>query len=202
VKKILYSLRCGIIGFKQFSKTLFRNYLTKNIKHLDKYQDRLIYDDKCAFFVLFKSLPFRLELSFYENEKEFIEREDYRSNFDILFFLIDIKNLNYLEELKKNYWDLRNSLEKNIMYILITVTPDRESLTQIPDNKIISVSKELNFLYCFLLIKQDPELDQLLTRILNDFKFQFKYSSPELFERARFYGKKMREDQKPFLDLF
>jgi len=202
LKKILYNLHCAIIGLKEFSKHIIGDYVVTNLENRHNLQKNLISQDKWNCLVLFHDVPFNLEITFFETAESILEKLSYKDYFDIIFLTVNLAENNPLEKLQQRYEQIREFSKKDTMYILIHFTSVEKEIQNEFNDSLISVSKKLDMLYCFLLDKSYPELSHLFKRILSDFEFQFKYSSPELFERAKAYGKKLSEEEKPYLEIY
>lgn len=185
-----------------FSELIIQNYLSENLKHVNSSHVYLVSNRRINFFILFKNIPFRLELFFYEDGQSFIQHKDLKKKFDVIFFMLNINSIDFIEHLNLQYKRIQELLNKDVMYILVVFTSKLQDIDKETRELLISISNKLNLLYTFTLPKKNPELSTVFRQILKDFKFQFNYSSPELFERAKIYGKKMREGKTSFLELF
>lgn len=201
MKKIVYSLRCGVIGLKEFSEEIFRDYLKSQLNDDQFIPGQYVSDGAYEFFILHRDLPFKIEITFFEDGDKFLENRNIRDNYDIICFLIEAHNAVSSDNLKIECKNIKEVLPKDIMYILIGFTRDLNRIVNSEREHLIMMGQELDFLYVFLLEYQKPDISQIFKKIFRDFTFQFKFSSPELFERAKAYGEKMREEKNKFFEL-
>jgi hypothetical protein len=201
VKRIVYSLRCGVIGLKEFSAEIFRDYLKSQLNDHQFIPGQSVNERAYEFFILYRDLPFKIEITFFENGDMFLENRSLRDNYDVICFLIEAQTTESSDNLKTEYKQIKQVLSKDIMYVLIGFTGDLNRIVNSEREHLISIGEELDFLYVFLLEYQKPDISQIFKKIFRDFTFQFKFSSPELFERAKAYGEKMREEKNKFFEL-
>jgi hypothetical protein len=56
---------------------------------------------------------------------------------------------------------------------------------------LIRLTNDLNFIYCFEIQNERIDLLEVLKRIFDDLLFKYQYSSPELFDQAKEFGKEL-----------
>ena len=53
------------------------------------------------------------------------------------------------------------------------------------------ITKDLKLIYCFEIINNDSDINEIYHTIFKDFLIRFQYSNPDLYKAARDYGKKL-----------
>ena len=193
LKKIRYSLRIGLIGSRNSGKELLLNYLD------DIAIEKNHSDDKFEVLLVHKGIPFKIKVFLAENLIEVISEQSI--NFGKLDVLIIILNLNDLNSIKEFEKDIFEEFRQFFLFqgLSILAGMDVEQILKgSPSNNLrisrfnlIKKAKELNILYCFEIHNKERDISEIYNKLLNDFIFKFQYSTPELFEQAKVYGREL-----------
>jgi hypothetical protein len=81
----------------------------------------------------------------------------------------------------------------DLNFLLIGVNSNSISNSKISDNLLIEKAKKINAIYCFKVNLDESDIIDILETILKDFIFKYKFTSPELFEKAKSYGKLLKD---------
>ena len=193
MKKIRYSLRIGLIGSRNSGKELLLNYLD------DIAIEKNHSDEKFEVLLVHKGIPFKINVFLAENLIEVISEQSI--NFGKLDVLIIILNLNDLNSIKEFEKDIFEEFRQFFLFqgLSILAGMDVEQVLKgSPSNNLrisrfnmIKKVKELNILYCFEIHNKERDISEIYNKLLNDFIFKFQYSTPELFEQAKVYGREL-----------
>ena len=91
--------------------------------------------------------------------------------------------------------EFNDALSFQGLSVLVGMTIDEIFNNSPSKNKKISrfhlekLTKELNLIYCFEIYNNNSDVTEIYNKLLDDFAFRFQYSSPDLFEQAKSYGK-------------
>ena len=102
----------------------------------------------------------------------------------------------------RGLWDCNNLIEEfnealsfQGLSMLVGMNVDKINNTTPSSSLKISrfhlekLTKDLNLIYCFEIYNNREDITEIFNKILDDFIFRFQYSSPDLFEKAKSYGK-------------
>ncbi|MFW9867419.1 MAG: hypothetical protein ACFFEN_15090 [Candidatus Thorarchaeota archaeon] len=200
MKKISYNLRIGIIGNVKYNKTIF----------IDSIKDFAIKseisNEISEIKVVFKEIPINLKVFLSENLEEIVNNYAKIENLNVIIFTVNLLNLKSIEQYEK---DLIDKFHEIYSFQGISILVGL-NLKQILKNKISKkfkvsrftledTAKYLNLIYCYEIYNKAEDIIELYNKILNDFLFRFRYSSPESFTHARIYGRNLlKEYNIPF----
>ncbi|MHA1490672.1 MAG: hypothetical protein ACTSRI_13570 [Promethearchaeota archaeon] len=186
MKKIVYNLSCGIIGSLNSGREIFIEYLKRDAIRSE------ISGDKCEFLIVYKGVPIRIKVFLMSNIENIIQNYDKIDKLDILTYTLNLHDSNALQIFKKEKIE---EIHEYFMFkgisLLVGVLKDYSNVYRISKIELINKAKELNVLYCFEIQNKNNDLREFYEKILNDFIFKFKYSSPESFDKAAEYGKQL-----------
>jgi hypothetical protein len=201
LKKISYSLRIGIVGIKDYTPIIFLDKIkqfTINPISSEGYSD---------FQIVVEDIPIKIKVFFVENLEELINKFSEIEKLDVIILTVN------LFEPKSIYQYHKDKLEEfNEIYyfqgISILVGVDLEQILNKKTSKNLrisrfnleEISKYLNLIYCYEINNKDKDIITIYRKIFGDFIFRFRYSSPELFEQAKLYGKSLRKEYKEQLN--
>ncbi len=203
MKKISYNLRIGIVGNKDYNKDIF----FENLR--DFAIDTKISDEFSEFFIIFKQIPIRVKIFLAVDLEEIIKNFDKIEKLDAIILTIDVSDTKSIYQYYKNIIE-----EFNDTYyfqgISILVGIDTSQLFKKKASKNIRVSrysledmtKYLNLIYCYEIYNKKGDVAEIYKKIFNDFTFRFRYSSQDLFEKARIYGETLVRECNKKLKYF
>ncbi len=190
MKKISYSLSIGIVGSKELSKTIFLDTLKMSAI------DTNLSDDKLEFLIIFKNIPIKLKVFLAVRLEDLIYNFERIEKLDVLILTL---NLNEPDAI--NYYNIALIDEFNdalsFQGLSILVGMNLGEIINNSPSKNLKISrfhlekltKELNLIYCFEIYNNKSDVSEIYDKLLDDFAFRFQYSSPDLFEQAKSYGK-------------
>jgi len=193
LKKISYSLRIGLIGSNNSGKELLLNYLEDTA--IEKNHSA----DKFEVLLIHKGIPFKIKVFPAENLIEVISEQSINfGKLDVLIIILNLNDLNSIKEYEKEaFEEFRQFFLFQGLSILAGMDV-KQILKGSPSNNLrisrfnlIKKAKELNILYCFEIHNKERDISEIYNKLLNDFIFKFQYSTPELFEQAKIYGRKL-----------
>ncbi len=193
MKKISYSLRIGLIGSRNSGKELLLNYLD------DIAIEKNHSDDKFEVLLIHKGIPFKIKVFPSENLIEVISEQSINfAKLDVLIIILNLNDLNSIKEYEKEaFEEFRHFFLFQGLSILAGMDVE-QILKGSPSNNLrisrfnlIKKAKELNILYCFEIYNKERDISEIYNKLLNDFIFKFQYSTPELFEQAKIYGREL-----------
>lgn len=190
MKKVSYSLRIGIIGNLEHIKEIFLDNLNKiaiNSNFSDGFYECLI---------IFKQIPIMIKLFITENLEAIIKNFENIQKLDIIILTLNLYDKNSLNTINKY---LVEEFNKTFLFqgLSVLVGMDIEQLINNSPSKSFKISrfklekttKDLNLIYCFEVFNRGRDINEIYNILFNDFILRFQYSSPELFEKAKEYGK-------------
>lgn len=192
LKKISYSLRMGIIGKKEFIEETF-------IESLKVFTiESNISVDKYELLIVFKEIPIKIRIYIAEKLENLIYNFEKIQKLDVIIITLNLYEPASLKAITKGLLKEFNEIF-SFQGLSILVGMDNETLFNRSRSKNFKISryqlekitKDLKLIYCFEIINKNSDVNEIYNTILDDFKIRFQYSSPELFEAARDYGKKL-----------
>ena len=192
LKKISYSLRIGIIGKKKSIETVFFEGLKITaIKSKTS-------DEDYEFLVVFKQIPIKIKIFIAEKMEELISNFNKIKKLDVIILPINLNEPASLQTITKQLIDEFNELF-SFQGLSILVGVDFENIFnrssykkfRISRYQLEKITKDLNLIYCFEIINNDSDINEIYNTIFTEFMIRFQYSNPELFDVAKDYGKKL-----------
>lgn len=192
LKKISYSLRIGIIGNREQLKEIFLESLTNSAIKSN------LFDEYSEFLIVFKQIPVKIKIYLHENLENLIYDFENIQKLDVIILTLDLYKPDSLSIINKllieefnemfSFQGLSFLVGMNIEHIF-SKTPSKKF--KISRFQLEKKTKDLNFIYCFEIFNKIGDVNEIYNTILNDFIIRFQYSSPELFETAKEYGKRL-----------
>ncbi|MEE9378877.1 MAG: hypothetical protein V3V33_12670 [Candidatus Lokiarchaeia archaeon] len=192
MKKISYSLRIGIIGNREQLKEIFLESLANSVIKSN------LSDDYSEFLIVFKQIPVKIKIYLHENLENLIYDFENIQTLDVIILSLDLYKPDSLSIINKllieefndtfSFQGLSILVGMNIEHIF-SKTPSKKF--KISRFQLEKTTKDLNFIYCFEIFNKNRDVNEIYNTILNDFIIRFQYSSPELFETAKEYGKRL-----------
>lgn len=192
MKKISYSLRIGIIGKKEsieeiFIESLKISAIESNIS-VDNYE----------LLIVFKQIPIKIKIFIAEKLEDLMYDFDKIQKLDVIILPLNLYEPASLKTITKR---LLEEFKETFSFqgVSILVGMDIETVFNRSPSKNFKISryqlekitKDLNLIYCFEIINNSSDINEIFNTILDDFIIRFQYLSPELFEAAREYGKRI-----------
>lgn len=199
LKKISYSLRIGIIGNRASIRKIFFESLSTSaiISELS--------DDNYEFLIVFKQIPIKIKIFFAENLDGLISNFEQIQKLDVLILTLNLYEPDSINSINKHL--LEEFIETfSFQGISVLVGMDIAQIFNSSPHKNFKMSrfqlekttKDLNLIYCFEIFNKNRDINEIYNTIFNDFILRFQFSSPELFETAKDYGKKLLEELKNY----
>ena len=199
MKKISYSLRIGIIGNRASIRKIFFESLSTSaiISELS--------DDNYEFLIVFKQIPIKIKIFFAENLDGLISNFEQIQKLDVLILTLNLYEPDSINSINKHL--LEEFIETfSFQGISVLVGMDIAQIFNSSPHKNFKMSrfqlekttKDLNLIYCFEIFNKNRDINEIYNTIFNDFILRFQFSSPELFETAKDYGKKLLEELKNY----
>ena len=199
MKKISYTLNLGLVGSYKSGEDSGKGIFIDFLK--DKAVEYNL-DDYHEFLIIFNQIPIRMKIFPVEDFNELILNYDKIKKLDIIVLTLNIYEFNSINEYEKQSFE---EFEKYYKFrgSSILVGIDVEKIYRSTSNNsrisyfnLIKKAKELNILYCFEIQNKNRDLSELYNKVLDDFIFKFQFSSPELFNQAKSYGKELSIKKK------
>ncbi|MFW9875987.1 MAG: hypothetical protein ACFFG0_23035 [Candidatus Thorarchaeota archaeon] len=198
MKKVSYNLRIGIVGIKDYNKEIFLDNLG------DFSIDTKISEEYTEFLIIFKQIPIRVKIFLATNLEEVIRDFDKIEMLDAIILTIDVKDTKSIYHYYKNIIEEFNDIYY-FQGISMLVGIDSSQIFKKKASKKIRVSrysledtaKYLKLIYCYEIYNKKGDVIEIYKKLFNDFIFRFRYSSQDLFEKAKLYGESiLREENK------
>ena len=196
LKKISYSLRIGIVGSKELSKKIFLESLHTTAIDSD------LSNDKLEFLLVYKNIPIKFKVFLAVRLEDLIYNFDKIEKLDVLILTLDLyesDSINYynkalVEEFSEvlSFQGLSVLVGMNIEQILNNSPSKSLKISRFHLEKL---TRELNLIYCYEIYNNNKDISEIYDQILDDFIFRFQYSSPDLFEKAKIYGKHLKNEK-------
>ncbi len=202
MKKITYTLNFGLIGSnnsaKEFRKKIFLEYLKELAIKSNLSENINNQEDVTEFLIIFKEIPIKIKIFIAENFNEIIYNYEKIKIIDVVILILKISDRNSISSFNKDsfkefkdYFSFRNGIS-----ILTGINLEGDIISEssrISRSLLIEKAKELDVIYGYEITADKEENSAFFDRILGDFIFKFQYSSPELFDLAKLYGKELME---------
>jgi len=192
LKKISYSLRIGIIGNREQLKEIFLESLANAAIKSN------LSDNYSEFLIVFKQIPVKIKIYLHENLENLIYDFENIQKLDIIILTLDLYKLDSLSIINKQLIEEFNETFFFQGFSILVGMNIEQIFSKTPSKKfkisrfqLEKTTKDLNFIYCFEIFNKNRDVNEIYNTILNDFIIRFQYSSPELFETAKKYGKRL-----------
>ncbi len=192
LKKISYSLRIGIVGKKQSIETIFFEGL--RITAIES----KISDEDYEFFIVYKQIPIKIKIFIAKKIEDLIYNFEKIQNLDVIILPLNLYEPASLQTITKSILqEFNETFAFQGLSILVGV--DFENIFNRSSSKrhkvsryqLEKVTKDLNLIYCYEIINNNSDINEIYNTIFEDFMIRFQYSNPQLFETAKDYGKKL-----------
>ena len=200
MKKIIFSLKLGLIGQDDSGRNIFLEFLEKESipkSVLDNNSDNL---DFLHYTIVHESIPIKIKV-YQADNLEFL-LQDYKQirNLDILMLALNLYHLNSKNDYRNS--DLERFIKKfSFKGISCLVGFDMEGILKSNVSKDFRISrynliqkvKELDLMYCFEIKNDKNDLIELYQILLNDYIFKLYLTNPDLLETAKKYGEQLKK---------
>lgn len=190
LKEFSYSINLGLIGVEDSEKWIFLDYL-KQIA-LKFTSEDLIW----RFILLFDGIPIILKAILADSFEDLISKKIPFKKFDAIIIAANIYNDKSINNINiENYTKFSKRFIFNGISVLAGIDPflilKKKPLNErrINEFNLIQKTRELEFLYCFKIQNLQRDVKGVFDKILNDIHFKLEFLNPELFERAKAYGR-------------
>lgn len=192
MKKISYSLRIGIVGNKEFIEEIFLDTLNKFAI------ESKISDEMYEFLIVYKQIPIKIRVFLAETLENLIKSFERIQKLDVIIITLNLYDKDGLNTINKYIVELfTDTFLFQGLSVLVGMdiehifkkTPSRS--LKISRFQLEKMTKDLNLIYCFEIFNKNRDLNEIYNTLLNDFILRFQYSSPELFEKAKIFGKRL-----------
>lgn len=160
-------------GFK-LTEGEYDNGYTKNFL---EYEKSLIYNN----------IPLIIKIWIINTFSNILEMHDIIQEINSLLLIFDIYDIDSFKFLKKEDFNkITNVFEFSESIIMIGINYGNLTGIQIDREQIIKKSLDLNILYCFEAdLKNYDDLNEIFNKIIKDYVFKIKLTSPDLFEKVK-----------------
>ena len=202
MKKITYTINFAFIGSNtssnELEKEIFIEYLKKMAIENNVREKNNINESPLEFLIIFREIPIKIRLFLYKSFENIKFNNEKITNIDVIVFIFNILDFNSLQSFNLESFE---EFKKNISFtsrisVLAGIDLEKNNYAEsdrISRNQMIEKSKELDVLYTYEIRKNEEDISQFFEKILDDFVLKFYYSSPELFDLAKLYGKELLE---------
>ncbi|MBA7507060.1 hypothetical protein ES706_05776 [subsurface metagenome] len=116
-----------------------------------------------------------------------LEMHDLIQEINSLLLIFDIHDIDSFKFLKKeDFNEIINVFEFSESIIMVGINYGNSTGIQIDRDQIIKKSSNLNILYCFEVdLKNFDDLYEIFNKIIKDYIFKMKLTSPKLFEKTK-----------------
>jgi hypothetical protein len=177
----------GLVGNKNHIEEIFLDNLNRMA---------LESNDVNEYLIVFKQIPIKIKVFIKENLELIIDNYEYIQKLDILIITVNQYDKNSLKTINKHVVE---EFSKTFLFqgLSVLVGLDIEQLFNHSPSKSLKISrfklekttKDLNLIYSFEVFNKRRDINEIYNILLNDFILRFQYSNPDLFEKAKEYGK-------------
>lgn len=194
MKEFSYKINLAIIGTDTKCNEIFLDYLDQislNSQTIESEGER---------FFIQNDIPVKLKVFVALTFHEMINNYDQIKKLSILIYVLNINDINSINNLNyDNYTDFCNIFKFNGISALVGVDlnhileKNNKNEVHINEFSLIQKTQELNFIYCFEVKDTPKDLILLYNSIFKDISLKFSILNPELFEKAKNYGKELQK---------
>ncbi len=182
----------GIIGNIESIKEIFLENLNKLAI------ESTLSDDIFEFLIVFKQVPIKIRVFLEKNLENLINNFERIEKLDVIILTLNLYDKRSLRDVNKNVVDEFNDIFL-FQGLSVLVGMDIEHIFNRSPSKKFKISrfqlekttKDLDLIYCFEIFNKSKDVNEIYSTLFNDFILRFQYSSPELFESAKDYGKRL-----------
>jgi len=190
LKEFSYTINLGLVGTEDSKKRIFLDYL-KQIA-LKFVSEDLIW----KFFFLFNGIPINLKAILAESFEDLISKKIPFKRFDSIIIAANIYNNKSINNIDiEKYTKFSHHFMFDGISVLVGIDPflilkkKTPNESRINEFSLIQKTRELELLYCFKIQNLQRDVKEVFDKILNDIHFKLEFLNPELFERAKAYGR-------------
>lgn len=194
MKEFSYKINLAIIGPDTKCNEIFLDYLDQislNSQTIESEGER---------FFIQNDIPVKIKAFVALTFHEMINNYDQIKKLSILIYVLNINDINSINNLNyDNYTDFCNIFKFNGISALVGVDlnhileKNNKNEVHINEFSLIQKTQELNFIYCFEVKDTPKDLILLYNSIFKDISLKFSILNPELFEKAKNYGKELQK---------
>ncbi|NHJ25169.1 MAG: hypothetical protein EAX89_11370 [Candidatus Lokiarchaeota archaeon] len=194
MKEFSYKINLAIIGTDTKCNEIFLDYLDQislNSQTIESEGER---------FFIQNDIPVKLKVFVALTFHEMINNYDQIKKLSILIYVLNINDINSINNLNyDNYTDFCNIFKFKGISALVGVDlnhileKNNKNEVHINEFSLIQKTQELNFIYCFEVKDTPKDLILLYNSIFKDISLKFSILNPELFEKAKNYGKELQK---------
>ena len=200
MKKIIFSLKLGLIGQNDSGKDIFLDFLEKESipkSVLNNNNDNI---DFLQYTVVHELIPIKIKIYQANNLESLLQDYKQIGNLDILMLALNLYHLNSKNDYRNS--DLESFIKKySFKGISCLVGFDMEGILKgnlskdfrISRYNLIQKVKELDLMYCFEIKNNKNDLIELYQILLNDYIFKLHLTNPDLLEKAKKYGDELKK---------
>ncbi len=192
MKEFSYKINLAIIGTDTKCNEIFLDYLDQislNSQTIESEGER---------FFIQNDIPVKIKAFVALTFHEMINNYDQIKKLSILIYVLNINDINSINNLNyDNYTDFCNIFKFKGISALVGVDlnhileENNKNEDYINEFSLIQKTQELNFIYCFEVKDTPKDLILLYNSIFKDIFLKFRILNPELFEKAKNYGKEL-----------
>ena len=176
---------------------IFIEYLNKKAIKRNYIDEEDLEKTRFEFMIVFEDIPIKLKIFFAQNFDDLINHYDEIENLDVIILIFNYSNLEAIDSLNPNdFTELKRFYTFQGSSILVGIDLENEKNTSEREqirSKLIEKTKQLDILYAYEISDQNKDISGLFGKLFQDFIFKFQYTSPELFDLAKLYGKEIIE---------
>lgn len=162
-------------------------------------------DENYEFLIVFKQIPIKIKIFFAENLDGLISNFEQIQKLDVLIITLNLYKPDSINTIDKHllqefietfsFQGISVLVGMDIVQIFNSIPPKNFKMSRFQLEK---TTKDLNLIYCFEIFNKKRDINEIYNMLLNDFILRFQFSSPELFETAKYYGKKLLDERKNY----
>ncbi len=137
--------------------------------------------------LMYNNISLKIKIWIINTFSNILEMHDLIQEINSLLLIFDIHDINSFKFLKKeDFNEIISVFEFSESIIMVGINYGNSTGIQIDRDQIIKKSLNLNILYCFEVdLKNFDDLHEIFNKIIKDYIFKMKLTSPKLFEKAK-----------------
>jgi len=192
LKEFSYTINLALVGTEDSKKRIFLDYLEQIA--LKFASEDLIW----KFFFLFEGIPINLKAILAESFEDLISKRFPFKRFDAIIIAANIYNEKSINNINiENYTKFSQRFLFDGISVLAGIDPFLILKKKTPNERrinefsLIQKTRELELLYCFKIQNLQRDVKEVFDKILKDIHFKLEFLNPELFDRAKAYGRNL-----------
>lgn len=135
----------------------------------------------------YNNIPLIIKIWIINTFSNMLEMYDIIQEINSLLLIFDLHDIDSFKFLKKeDFNEIINVFEFSESIIMVGINYGNSTGIQIDRDQIIKKSLNLNILYCFEAdLKNFADLNEIFNKIIKDYVFKIKLTSPDLFEKVK-----------------